>query len=229
MKRDALEPEAQHRLFHALVVMGGALALSCGGMSDKRTAGGDVRSGDPDGGGGGNSGAGGPAAASGGQSANLGGMGGAASGGQAGGPGFIMLSPGGGSPSTGSNLPPIAGTGGSLGNAACAPAQWDCSASPPGCYGPVREFYYYGLPSNCACDETRPKKAADCATGERFVCRAGLYDAFADDESIVPFDCHCAQAAYCSASCNAEFGESFCLDSNEADVDLCACSVVLLK
>jgi hypothetical protein len=242
MTDDAAVPVPQHRLFHTLVLMGSALAFSCGGMSDEKVAsadgsgasGGRPAGGSPAVGPGGNPLAGAGGSVAGGSGGGLSPTAGMANGGE---PGYIDINPfaagGMGSAVSPPLNPPLAGTGGTGSSAACPPAQWDCSGSPPDCTGPIDgPFYFYALPSACRCDETRPQTAVDCAGIGAFVCRAGVDDPSGADASTVPFDCSCQPASVNGNPCDEAFNRGPLLatvTTDEGDLDLCACSIVLLK
>ena len=235
---DHSELAAPHRLFHALVVMGSALAVSCGGISDQpgaeRAGHGGTDTNDASGG----APVGGSPSHGGGGSAGL-----AAGTSSAGGGGTIHINPpqgGAGSGATGDlqGLPPLAGSGGTKSSAACPPAQWDCRGAPRECGGPVGYLYYYGLPpefyglpSECRCDETRPQKPADCAGMGAFVCRAGIDQPSDAAARTVPFDCSCEIGSTTVAPCRAAFGDAYQVEAVTEDgiIELCACAVVLLR
>lgn len=140
-----LDSDAEHPLFRVLVLMGGTLALSCGGSAVvDGSAGGAVGSG----------GAGGARAVGG------AGQGGVAQGGGAqGGAGAIA------------GTVAIGGGAGSgvldAGPPECPPAQWDCSGLGAVC-GP--NIGNAGQPAGCVCDLKRPKSVADCAANEDLIC-----------------------------------------------------------
>jgi hypothetical protein len=141
------ERELDHPLFRVLVLMGGSLALGCGGSA--------VIDGSPSGSGGTK------VVGSAGQSA-----GGAAAGG---------AGQGGGAATAGS-IPVISiggtGAGGSgevdAGPPPCPFAQWDCSGLGQVCEPNLGAG---GLPAGCACDLKRPKSVADCNANEDLICR----------------------------------------------------------
>jgi hypothetical protein len=200
--------------------MGGALALGCGGESQRTTNAPEGTAGMGTDGAGGGSGKG---ALAGGAGAPLAGT------------GSIIVSSGGspaigGSPAGGS--PTTVGAAGAAPLPDCLPAQWTC---PQGfmCDG-------VSLPSatTCTCDSTRPKTAADCADDESFVCIAGLtYDASGNAvEPPVPYQCQCVpRQADCASACRSTDSGRYvrCITpdppSNPSDPILCECAPVVLK
>ncbi|HEX6273095.1 MAG TPA: hypothetical protein VFZ53_08650 [Polyangiaceae bacterium] len=162
------------RLFQALVVAGAAISASaCGGKSSEVAN--DDDDGNPMGGSSGASGA----APTGGASPT-GGVGGAApTGGMAG-------------TSTG-------GTGGPVLPAPGRGAQWDCSlATPdPACVS-VLGTTASSIPEECPVDATRPRTAADCASGELFTCVLGV----TPSSELLLVNCYCQpSSAYSCESC----------------------------
>jgi hypothetical protein len=144
------EPLSEHPLFRALVLMGGGLALSCGGVArtepDPTTS-----NASGSGGNGGASSAGGSAAAA------------------LGGSGVIMITDPGQGTATGG--------GSSAGEADsvlldCPTEQYDCGATSQDLCGLL------DLPSAlatglCVCDRFRPTSVKDCKPNENIVCLAG--------------------------------------------------------
>jgi len=188
------------RFFYTMVVMGGALALGCGGMSnrDEHTGGGRP-GGTPSGagtGGGGGSGGGGSGSGSGGSGV------------------IIMPEP---------DPDPV-----TPGPFVCVPAQWDCSAARPQCYGSG-----FALPENCRCDETRPKSEADCPVGQAFTCRVGTADAQGRQlTEVVPFECSCATPQpTCNDTCSSLFGvDGNCRELSDSGRSiLFDCAIIVLR
>jgi hypothetical protein len=87
----------------------------------------------------------------------------------------------------------------------CPPSQWDCSGVPVSCDYVEDEsgqpWPTISLGGACRCDPTRPAEAADCASGELFVCGSLSYAI--ESERLVEFDpvsCQCAvnSGYYCN-------------------------------
>ncbi len=207
------EPLGQHRLFHAMVLMGGSLALACGGVSSGTADDESGGTGAVSGTGGGSSGAG---TDGGGSGTDTGG----ASSGSGGAPG-----------SGGSLLMPTAGTASVEPNpTSCPPAQWSCAEMSGYCY---RDGYT--LPeSNCVCDDRRPSAPSDCPAGTVFACHAA---SIGQDGStlpqVVPFSCACVtDTNNCDAECSEVAPSSgTCTDVNTRDGRsvLCNCAVIVLR
>jgi hypothetical protein len=196
-----------HRLFHAMVLMGGSLALGCGGMSNETAD-------DGVGGSGGSPGSGGTASTGAGGTGN-GGSGGSGLSGSA---GTISI------PTAGTtSMPPDPPN--------CPATQWDCGETGLYCWSDT-----YQLPdgTGCECDETRPVSASDCAPGNAFVCHAGGRNA--DGQAlpqVVPFGCACVpDTAGCDTECNDVAPSSgTCTEIIGPNVSsaLCNCAVVVLR
>jgi hypothetical protein len=125
----------------------------------------------------------------------------------------------------------LVGTGGRIEPQPCVPAQWDCSANPPACYGDG-----VALPEDCPCDASRPKSADDCGEGQSFICLDGMYTV--DGESLpeaVPFECSCVpEQTYCGLACDAAFPaygyDLSCRENPNGEGDiLCGCAVIVLR
>jgi hypothetical protein len=198
---------APHRFFHTMVVMGSALALGCGGMSNadepERTASGGA-------GGGGSGGAGGS-----GSTGGFGSTGGSASTGGTG--GTIMINPGGSAGQPAVEPGPFT----------CSPAEWECS-SYPRCDGDG-----FRLPENCSCEASRPQVPDDCPSDQTLACRSAV--ARADGRpftEVVPFQCSCVpKGSTCDEACDHAFpdtGTCEQLDSSGRSV-LCGCAVIVLR
>jgi hypothetical protein len=177
-----------------MILMGGSLALSCGGSV---LAEGNA------------TGAGGVSAMNSGGSSALGSGGSGAVGtggsGAVGAAGSLSLAGGAG----GASAPQV-------GSFECPPAQWNCSSVTYVC-GVTFSFSGNSLPVGCVCDLTRPQSAADCSPNEAFVCLLG-YDADSVLTSSPPpstwdgathVDCSCVPMSTpstnenCSAACSA--------------------------
>jgi hypothetical protein len=198
---------SRHPMFRTMVMMGGSLAIGCGGITTKD---GDVS---PVVGGGGSGGSGGVTGSGGTITPGRGGSGG------------VITPVGGGS--GGVITPVVGGTAGAItlgiggsviggaegsGNPApipCSPAQWDCSANPPQCAFDGK-LWEWVLPESCTCDGSRPRTAADCSQGESSVCLAGTLAADGTRlDPVVPFECSCVpKQNYCEFSCEAAFSPS---------------------
>jgi hypothetical protein len=210
---------ARHRLFHAMVLMGGSLALRCGGETagspPGNTTGGNATGGSATGG----SATGGKASTGG----TISGSGGFGAGGKAG---------SGGSATGGLIITPDP-TGGKVsvdpGSFDCPPPQWDCAASPPYCYGNG-----YRLPEGCKCDRSRPLAPSACAAGQVLVCREGRYTASgAPIETPFGFECSCTAAQLdCGLACDAVFpnsGTCYERDLSGLKEILCNCAQIVLR
>lgn len=204
-----------HRLFHAMVLMGGSLALGCGGAST--STGGD----DETGGTGALSGAGtGGTGATGTGGAGAGGTGSGSGGTSSGATGGSILVVGGSSSTPPPNPNPTD----------CPPTQWTCESLYRGCY---RENY--AVPEgDCVCDATRPRSAGECPPGTVFACHAAAFDAVGNDlPEVVPLSCSCvADVGNCDAECSeATTSSGMCTDvqtPNGRSV-LCNCAVIVLR
>jgi hypothetical protein len=201
---------ARHPFFHTMVVMGGALALGCGGISSQVEP---ERTGSGGGGGGAGGGGGGSGGSGGAAPGGLAGMGGAS------GSGSVVIIQG------GAGQGPV-----EPGPFTCSPAQWQCSSGYSACHDSG-----YRLPTDCACDETRPLEPGDCDDGEAFVClRAVANETGRPFSEDVPFQCTCVPeqsscelecdlAARTYGNCMEEIGEG-----SEKSV-LCGCAVIVLR
>lgn len=229
MNDDELErPWAPHPFFHTMVVMGSALALACGGMSEgtaARPGGTGDAAGGNEGSGAASDGMGGTTASAGGSRATAASGGGAgtaqgASGGAVASTGGSAAAPGsGGAGGSGIGGELIGGAGGTAGALACAPAQWSCTLTCNVLSSPSA--------TDCHCDETQPKTEADCAVDQSFACVQ------ADAETRAGIDCHCVpKQADCGSTCSGAFGEGrgHCLDSTSSGSSvLCGCAIIVLK
>jgi hypothetical protein len=201
-----------HRLFHAMVLMGGSLALGCGGMSNE-TAGDDGVGGSgasPGSGGSATSGTGGTTSGGAGGSGSTTGVGGNA--------GTISI------PTAGTSSIPVDPPN-------CPATQWDCGDTGFYCAGDN-----YQLPdgSGCRCDDTRPVSAGDCAPGTAFVCHAAGMSADGHVlPQVAPFGCACvADTTGCDTECNQVAPSSgTCTEISGPSVNavLCNCAVIVLR
>lgn len=151
------DSNAEHRLFHVLVLMGGGLALSCGGaVSVQGNHDGAGAAAAPDQQGtasavssGGSTGVAGASWATPGAATSIGGAGlasaGADSNGEASRSGVDAGPP---------SLP-------------CSPEQWDCTPVLSHCGG---QLLGADLPAGCSCAPQRPQSAADCSANESLLC-----------------------------------------------------------
>lgn len=205
---------SRHRFFHAMVLMGGSLALRCGGeaaTSDGGSgAGGAATGGAPTAAGGGASTSGGNASTSGGNTSG---------GSTSGGGGNIIL------PATGgqATFDPSSSD--------CPPQQWNCASNPPVCSGSG-----FRLPEKCACDTSRPLDASACGAGQSFVCLEATYSSSGQQFSErVPFACACVENQLnCGLACDAIFPTSGnCTQKDYTDTGLreilCACAIIVLR
>jgi hypothetical protein len=161
------EPLAEHPLFRALVLMGGGLALGCGGVAQVDGHGAE---------------SGGPATST--ASANGGNAGSSNAGsGNASAPitlGQTAGSSSGGRPSIDVD-PPLVD--------ACPVPQWDCSQLAPSC---MRDLTLGWVQLGCTCDPTRPLSAKDCAPEQSLFCQRG-FGPFEPDtwDYSIHYQCSC--------------------------------------
>jgi hypothetical protein len=225
----------KNRMFNSIVLMGGGLALGCGGVTKS----------DADGAAGSSATTHGGASSSPGGVTSTGGSGLVNSGGSlivppGGAPGYAgAIGAGGtlsvaGSPSGGG-----AAGGGFISPLPCPPAQWTCATEqscPP--QGGLQ------LGTDCTCDPSRPTQAADCK-GLTFVCILAERDTQGNPLSAsVPYECSCLPAATtagdsCYAACDSAYGAArfscsygaYSPSGTPTDTDiLCSCvTVVVLK
>jgi hypothetical protein len=229
-KQEPPDPATPDRFFHALVIMGGSVALGCGGVATNGNVRDSVGTDASANGGARSAGTGGFVEATSGGSVSYGGH-------PQGGSIFGGSGTGGATNSGG-----VTNTGGVTfvdGGATCVPEQWECHT------GPETECSNYGrgvlLPRGCGCNAARPTRAADCAPGQFFVCRQASTSVRpgADGAQVVstlPFECSCVTTPYFCKACEIAFGpmgggEYECsqpgLDHGIADV-LCGCTVIYL-
>lgn len=205
----------EHPLFRAMVVMGGSLAVGCGGT----TAMGESTSGPHTG-----SGTGGTAdmADAPGGSHDVASMDVPSAGGSSG----TNTAGAGGKVSA-----VMGGAGGTVPTEPqCPSAQWSCDTDHLMC-GVRGLGNFWELPSGCACDSTRPASAADCASDELFVCRQATQDA---GGVVSVLDCACVPRTNdCSEACKAALSPNldgyFQCDGPGVDTVLCGCAFVYLR
>jgi hypothetical protein len=203
------EPFAAQRFFHAMVIMGGSLALGCGGAA----------SGDP----GGESSGGAPVVGSGGSGGvpvTTGGSAPMATG------GIPAMTSGG---SSGGQFHIASGGTVDPGPFPCPPAQFDCLRPGTQCQGSG-----YALPNDCVCNPQRPASAGDCGADQSFVCRKATHNVdFVEFTAPVPFECSCVpRQTSCMAACDTAYGVpgvSCRADAEDPRSILCGCAVIVLR
>jgi hypothetical protein len=212
--RSKSDPKPRHPFFRVMVVMGGSMAVGCGGKtttSESNT----THTGEGSQGGG--------PLGEGGSAVNLV-TAGSAMGGEGGDPNVIHLVEMAGAPPQ-----PVAVDPGPF---ACAPAQWDCSKDGPSCSS---DGVGWRLPENCPCDTSRPNSPDECREGEMFVCRQGIESADQHPlTSVVPFECACApRQKSCVDTCARVYMryDMQCLDPTDpsARAILCGCALPYLN
>ncbi len=195
------------RLFRTLVVMGGTLALGCGGVAQEpATDEGTTSTGAAPGSGGS------------GGTTNTGGT--TSTGG--------VVFPTGGTFGTGGmeTITP--------GPFVCPPEQWDCGTGPFECVSNSYVGYELRLPGNCTCDPEKPLTVGDCGDGESMVCGEAVADSEGRwfDRSIL-FDCRCEPKATDCQSCDRFEGDGWvtCRDPDEYPLApvTCNCALPVLK
>ena len=179
-----LEPLSDHPFFRALVLMGGGLALSCGGRAEDSSGAGSY------------SAAGAPSSAGG---ASDGGSGGAAT---------IVVSTGSAGALSVAGAPSITPP-----KPDCPYAQWDCSAVEPVCYLSLSSLTD-PVASKCFCDSKRPVTANDCGKDESLLCLQASWQEGTPSgtwDGSVHVQCSCVKsprpAESCSSACSAVFPE----------------------
>lgn len=202
------EFSSRHRLFHAMVLMGGGLALRCGGQAATNSEGVG-------------------AAGAGGTSTAVGGSATATGGSATGGITIISIPP----TTGGTTSMPASGGRPSVDPPDCPPAQWNCASDAPTCYGSG-----FSLPENCVCDANRPLSASACGPGESLVCYEARYDIRGQSlPEPVQFDCSCLKnQLHCGLACDAIFPNTGnCSQKDYADSGLreilCGCAVIVLR
>jgi hypothetical protein len=210
-----IDEKTPHRLFAAIVLMGGGLAVGCGGVVESSHQVGAA--GRPD--------------------VNSGGSGSVANPGEpANGGGAISL--GGATSTSGSS-----NVGGLLVNSAgapaepepvepgpfkCPPQQWNCPAS--NCDYAGRGW---ALPDSCDCDPARPLGPSDCALGEVFICETATTTA--DGRALtkpIALSCRCVtKTGDCGSECATTYGQGnlTCVGSPDGLSGSCGCAIVYLK
>jgi len=156
----SVEPLSDHPLFRALVLMGGALSVGCGGVAQREAPGGATQVSD-----------GGSTSAAGGDN-SVGGSG-IAMGGASVGPATQTGTAG---RSDTIDIGHIEVGGGpnaaDFYNPTCPYEQWDCAAAPSAI---SCRLYLTSkddpLAAGCKCDTSRPTSASACKADEQFVCR----------------------------------------------------------
>jgi len=165
------EPDsfAEHPLFRALVLMGGALALGCGGVAQREGYAAENGGAYPS-----------PAT-----SPPSAGSGGAASDGATNGKAIA----GSAGASTLGQAGKTSGDGRSPTDPACPTAQWDCSALPSSC---SRDLSPGMVALGCFCNAARPVDANDCAANESLFCQRGIAAFEAETwDYAVHYQCSC--------------------------------------
>ncbi len=201
------------RLFRTLVVMGGTLALGCGGVAQESVT--DE----------------GPTST--GAAPGIGGTGGV---GGIGGTGGVTST--GATTSTGGIVFPTGGTGtGGMetitpGPFVCPPEQWDCGAGPFECVSNDYLGYELRLPGSCTCNPEKPLTVSDCAEGESVVCGKAVADSQGRwFDTAVHFDCRCEPnvAEYDCSVCD-RFGVAHgCAYPDGSQPITCGCALPVLK
>lgn len=197
------EASTRHRFFHAMVVMGGSLALGCGGAVSE----------DPDGGGSagaavtgtGGSGSGGAPAATGGRAPLI--------------TGGVV----------GTGGQPTMTTGGTVDPGACPPAQLACALTGAECRGNGYALPN-SCPCDSRRPASAADCAADEAFVCR---NATMTHEFAPLPGSVGFDCKCVpRQPSCASACDLAFGffGTACrADAEDLSSILCGCAVVVLR
>jgi len=111
----------------------------------------------------------------------------------------------------------------------CPTEQWSCASNT---CGDVEQGW--ALPSECACEPSRPRSAKDCAADEAFVCQRVTSNAQGDRLSQpLALSCNCVTKTefFCSQECDLAYGvsSSSCVASDDERSALCNCAVVFLK
>jgi hypothetical protein len=225
MSMRTVRVDQEHSFFRTMVLMGGSIALGCGGQSEVDPAGAAPSGGTSSGGSTGVSGSVSAGSLGGGPSPSFGGA--AVAGSGVGGAGVAgSMSVVGGAPPS---IPPTPG---------CLPQQWACP--------PVNDCAADGqgvrLPSACECETHRPLGPSDCEPGERFTCREATEDANGRPlTASVPFECSCLQRTPdCNLACDEAFrdesfmGDIFQTNCYQEEVGimpttLCGCTFVFLR
>jgi hypothetical protein len=206
------ESPASNHMFHTIVLMGSGLALSCGGVA-KIEPGSEP---------GGASGSSNPTSSAGSSNASAGGS---TVGGDfgVGGTGNIIIGGPGGAASAGAAGAPIMPN--------CPFAQWDCTSSATSGYCNYNAVYGIEIGSDCVCNSSRPRTAADCAPGFTFTCLDGVQSGATTD---TPFQCTCAPTptdGYLCEACGTGYSNAdySCQTQTAPEPVLCGCALVVLK
>jgi hypothetical protein len=179
----SLEPLSDHPFFRALVLMGGGLALSCGGRAEDSRAANYSSAG---------------AASS---------AGGASNGGSAGTTTVVVYTPSSAGALSVAGAPSVM----PLPEPDCPYAQWDCSAIEPVCYLALASLTD-PIASKCVCDSKRPVTANDCGKDESLVClqaywQDGTLPGTWDNQ--VHVQCSCVKSPTPVDSCNTACSTAF--------------------
>lgn len=112
---------------------------------------------------------------------------------------------------------------------ACPPEQWSCASQECGLVGSG-----WALPSACACDPQRPRRASDCPPDQAFICQE--VTSSADGQPFnepVALSCSCVEKSmyFCSNECDAVYKRSDldCRVGEDQRSALCGCAIIYLK
>jgi hypothetical protein len=141
-----------------------------------------------------------------------------------------------------SNPPSSGGSGNSSGSAAsagaagapimpnCPFAQWDCTNSATAGFCTYDAVYGIEIGSDCFCNSSRPRSAADCASGFTFTCLDGVQSGATTN---TPFQCTCAPTptdGYLCEACVSGYNADYsCQTQTASEPVLCGCAIVVLK
>jgi hypothetical protein len=209
------ESPASNRMFHTIVLMGSGLALSCGGVAKiepgSEPSGASGSSNPPSSGGSGNSSGSGNTV-----------------GGDFGVGGTITITVGGPGGAGGSAA--SAGAAGAPIMPNCPFAQWDCTNSATAGFCTYDAVYGIEIGSDCFCNSSRPRSAADCASGFTFTCLDGVQSGATTN---TPFQCTCAPTptdGYLCEACVSGYNADYsCQTQTASEPVLCGCAIVVLK
>jgi hypothetical protein len=184
-----LDPFSDHPLFRALVLMGGGLALGCGGIAQSDHQGTSSGAGAPD------------------HAVGGGGSGSASS------PTIIIGEPAssgatstGGAPSTDvdAGVPPVPD---------CPYAQWDCTTKQPVCYLSLASASD-PVQAKCFCNASRPRTSNDCGNSQSIVClQAYVASATPGWDGSVHVQCSCVNSPPSYDNCGTICAQTFAEDS----------------
>ncbi|HEY1533633.1 MAG TPA: hypothetical protein VGF76_06430 [Polyangiaceae bacterium] len=189
---ESLEPLSDHPLFRALVLMGGGLALSCGGIAE----GGRASTGD---------GAAGAASSAAGASSSSGSSGATT---------ILVAVPSSAGATSLAGVPSFAGAPNvTPPTPDCPYAQWDCTSDQPICYLPIVSATDPAA-SNCFCNTNRPLTPNDCKPSESLVCLQGSNQALlasgqAGWDGSVHLQCSCVEASATGDTCDYACAKAF--------------------